>query len=357
MESLSLSSTTSPLIIPSDIPLPPLPIIQDVDIQRKVFTHSSFIAKPKYSIELFENDEESRDNEKLELIGDSLLGKWYGIALSSKLYSVKGSDNRLYPIWEIKSSSVLGLLQDLYPNLSVGQSTRIKSSLVSNPTLREICRRYHLNEKLIAPPEQLPTLINGEKVLANLFEAYIAGVYYSYLKHGPAPTSSNSTLPTPPRSPNQHAHSLSPSSSSLSVYISASGEASSPTRGQAIDHLDLWLRPLFQPIAESMLDQLKQQQIAKHLLIENDEDVNTDKNAIGANSRLNQWFISKEGGMPDYASSTAGMQGWKTLCTAVDRYGKNWYGEATRSTKKAAMAVAAYKVIVQFEQERPDFKA
>ncbi|OCF60303.1 hypothetical protein L486_02983 [Kwoniella mangroviensis CBS 10435] len=313
MESLSLSSTTSPLIIPSDIPLPPLPIIQDVDIQRKVFTHSSFIAKPKYFIELFENDEESRDNEKLELIGDSLLG-----------------------------SSVLGLLQDLYPNLSVGQSTRIKSSLVSNPTLREICRRYHLNEKLIAPPEQLPTLINGEKVLANLFEAS----NFVKLK-----------LPTPPRSPNQHAHSLSPSSSSLSVYISASGEASSPTRGQAIDHLDLWLRPLFQPIAESMLDQLKQQQIAKHLLIENDEDVNTDKNAIGANSRLNQWFISKEGGMPDYASSTAGMQGWKTLCTAVDRYGKNWYGEATRSTKKAAMAVAAYKVIVQFEQERPDFKA
>ncbi|WWC97719.1 hypothetical protein V866_004603 [Kwoniella sp. B9012] len=329
MESLSLSSTSTPLSVPSDIPLPPLPVIQDLDIQRKVFTHSSFIAKPKYSIELFEDDEESRDNEKLELIGDSLLG-----------------------------SSVLGLLQDLYPNLNVGQSTKIKSALVSNPTLREICRRYHLNEKLIAPPEQLPTLINGEKVLANLFEAYIAGVYYSYLKHCPTPLNlSNSTLPTPPRSPNQHAHSLSPSSSSSSVYISASGEASSPTRGQAIDHLDLWLRPLFQPIAESMLDQLKQQQIAKHLLIENDEDVNTDKNAIGANSRLNQWFISKESGMPDYASSTAGMQGWKTLCTAVDRYGKNWYGEATRSTKRAAMAVAAYKVIVQFEQERPDFKA
>nr|XP_019047801.1 hypothetical protein I302_04418 [Kwoniella bestiolae CBS 10118]OCF26731.1 hypothetical protein I302_04418 [Kwoniella bestiolae CBS 10118] len=289
MESLSISP--KPLLVPSELTLPPLPKIYDETILRKVFTHSSFIGRPKYSIDLFEDEDEGRDNEKLELLGDNLL-----------------------------DCAVLGLLQDLYPNLNVGNSTKLKSALVNNTTLRELSKRYRLHERLVAPPEQLPTLMNGDKVLANLFEAYIAGVFYSYLKH-------------------------------------AVGEGSSRlSRGQAIDHLDLWLRPLFQPIAESMLSQLKAEQLSRQLLVDTEDD-DTDRKAQGANARLNQWFIFKEGGQPSYASSNAGLQGWKTLCTAVDRDGKSWYGEATRSTKKAAQAVAAYKVIKQFEQERPDFTA
>ncbi|WVW79079.1 hypothetical protein I302_101042 [Kwoniella bestiolae CBS 10118] len=321
MESLSISP--KPLLVPSELTLPPLPKIYDETILRKVFTHSSFIGRPKYSIDLFEDEDEGRDNEKLELLGDNLL-----------------------------DCAVLGLLQDLYPNLNVGNSTKLKSALVNNTTLRELSKRYRLHERLVAPPEQLPTLMNGDKVLANLFEAYIAGVFYSYLKHGP--TSPNPTpteaLPTPPRSPNQHTPPL------PSTYTAVGEGSSRLSRGQAIDHLDLWLRPLFQPIAESMLSQLKAEQLSRQLLVDTEDD-DTDRKAQGANARLNQWFIFKEGGQPSYASSNAGLQGWKTLCTAVDRDGKSWYGEATRSTKKAAQAVAAYKVIKQFEQERPDFTA
>ncbi|WWC73261.1 uncharacterized protein I206_107227 [Kwoniella pini CBS 10737] len=316
LESLSISS------LPPNINLPPLPKIQDLNIERKVFTHSSYIAKPKYSIQLFENEDESRDNEKLELLGDSLL-----------------------------DCAVVGLLQDLYPNLNPGIATQLKSNLVNNSILRELCKYYQLNEKLIAPPEQLTVLRNGEKVLANLFEAYIAGLYYSYLKHGFKNSNSSSSISTPPKSP-----SLFPTISPSYIYndIDFSNREKKPTRGEAIDYLDKWLRPLFQPIAKHILLQMKEKE-QNARLSGTTEDFDTDKKAIGANARLNQWFEHKEKGIPDYAHSRAGDL-WKVLCIATDRHGKQWYGEAVRTTVKAAKAVAAYKVCVQFESERPDFK-
>ncbi|WRT68883.1 uncharacterized protein IL334_005864 [Kwoniella shivajii] len=314
LESLSISTLPS-------FPLPPLPEILDTEIARKVYTHSSFIARPKGSSQLFECEDEGRDNEKLEHLGDSLL-----------------------------DCAVVGLLQDLYPNLNPGVATLLKSHMVNNETLRQICKSYHLHERLIAPEQALPTLRNGEKVLANLFEAYIAGVYYSYLKHG----RSNHTG-------HPHFQPLSSSSSSSSPS-SSSSRTSSPgkavTRGEAMDNLELWLRPLFTPLAQHILNQMKEEQRQRHSLTVGDigEDSDTDRKAIGANSKLNQWFTAKEGGIPNYPPHAAGSEGWTVMCEATDRDKQKWYGEATRSTKKAAMAVAAYKVIVQFEKVRPEFK-
>ncbi|WWC64196.1 uncharacterized protein I303_106804 [Kwoniella dejecticola CBS 10117] len=327
LASLSISS------LPPGIDLPPLPIIQDGSIERRVFTHSSFIARPRHSIQLFELEDECRDNEKLELLGDSLL-----------------------------DSAVVGLLQDMYPNLSPGITTQLKSHLVNNSTLRELCKCYHLNERLIAPAEQLPVLRNGEKVLANLFEAYIAGVYYSYLKYGPGTslvstdTTSTISMPTPPRSPQFDLSS--PSHTSTPIHNGNHVDRGrSPTRGEAMDYLEEWLRPLFQPIAQHILNQMKAEQSARHAESGGTtENQDTDHNARGANARLNQWFEHKEGGIPDYAQSKAG-DAWKVLCIATDRHDKKWYGEATRATVKAAKAVAAYKVCAQFELERPEFKA
>ncbi|WWC91379.1 uncharacterized protein L201_006322 [Kwoniella dendrophila CBS 6074] len=330
-KNLTLSS------LPNSLNLPLLPKIKDSIIERKVFTHSSFYAKPKYSIQLFELEDESKDNEKLELLGDSLL-----------------------------DCAVVGLLQDLYPNLNPGTATLLKSHLVNNTILREICKLYHLNDRLIAPPEQLPTLKNGEKVLANLFEAYIAGVYYSYLIHGPNqdPSAASSSLrqqsPSPSPSLSSNPSSTSTSTNHLTPTFPignfVNGNNNKVTRGEAMNYLENWLRPLFQPISEHILIQMKNEQSSKQSLL-NDEDLEIDKKSIGANSKLNQWFIAKESGMPEYASATSGTQGWKILCTAIDRSGKSWYGEATRSTKKAAMAVAAYKVSIQFERERPEYSA
>ncbi|KAL1413185.1 hypothetical protein Q8F55_000936 [Vanrija albida] len=139
--------------LPSDLCLPPLPPIADAHLARLAVTHSSAHQLPRRPTSLeFEADEKVEDYEKLEHVGDSMLG-----------------------------SVVTGLLHDLFPLLRPGPATMLKSHLVSNATLRQLCVRYKITDHIIAAPVQLLTIKSQEKPVASIFEAYIAAVFYDYL--------------------------------------------------------------------------------------------------------------------------------------------------------------------------------
>ncbi|WVR09214.1 hypothetical protein IAU60_006276 [Kwoniella sp. DSM 27419] len=309
-----------PLFPLSSLLLPSLPVIEDTAIERKVFTHSSFVAKQRSGTLKFDEEDESSDNEKLEHVGDSILG-----------------------------TAVTLLLHDLYPTMNPGTATRIKGSLVSNESLRQISHYYHLPLRLLAPAESLPVLRNGDRVPANLFEAYVAGLYYSCLSHGIPST----TLPTPPRSPHDDI------SSNGTVHTPAQSTECSSARirvspGEVRQYLEQhWLRPLFTPLAQWTLEQFKAGQTRGQAQTEDEADI--DRKAIGAVAHLNTWFTYKEGGIPEYPCMNSGSQGWTAQCIAKDRDGHVWYGEATRATKQSAKGIAAYKVCLQFAQAREGF--
>jgi len=54
-------------------PLPPLPVVSDPDLEKQVFTHQSCFPRRKWRFEDPEDDP-SLDYEKLEHVGDSILG-------------------------------------------------------------------------------------------------------------------------------------------------------------------------------------------------------------------------------------------------------------------------------------------
>ncbi|KAF7352356.1 Phosphoadenosine phosphosulfate reductase [Mycena venus] len=126
---------------------PPLPTIQREDIRLRVFTHRSYYAR---SAHVFEDrpDDPSPDNEKFEHLGDSVLG-----------------------------FVVTSLVSDMYPNLRVGPSTKVRAKIVGNSTLAEISVRYKLPEQLRLHPAQAVTLCASTNVQADVFESFIGGLF------------------------------------------------------------------------------------------------------------------------------------------------------------------------------------
>ncbi|KZT05581.1 ribonuclease III [Laetiporus sulphureus 93-53] len=127
--------------------LPPLPEIQSEDIKTQVYTHRSYYARPTH---LFEDSPEdpSPDNEKYEHLGDSVV-----------------------------SLVVTSLIREVCPNLRVGPATKVRALLVGNPTLAAISVRYRLPEELRMHPAQAMTLRASINIQADLFEAFVGGLY------------------------------------------------------------------------------------------------------------------------------------------------------------------------------------
>ncbi|KAK8843457.1 hypothetical protein IAR55_007114 [Kwoniella newhampshirensis] len=320
MSSFSLLTTTLPRLPLDSFTLPLLPSIRDTEIEKKVYTHSSYHALPRRGGgggDKFEEEERSSDNEIYEHVGDSLLG-----------------------------CAVTGLIHDLYPNLRPGHVTLLKSHLVSNATLAQLSTHYDLPSRLIAARDAMLNLQHGEKTVANLFEAYVAGVFYSYLKHGKITTVSQQVIPTPPHTcPKGWVLSASPTPASIPDL--PEDIAVKTSRGQAIDHLECWLRPLFTPLAAWVLEEIKREhKRLEALTAEKGGESDLDEKAAGASARLNEWFIVKGAGKPEYISTaSAGM--WAIQCIATDKSGRQWIEEATRPTKAKASTLAAYKICLQ----------
>ncbi|EKM59864.1 uncharacterized protein PHACADRAFT_250636 [Phanerochaete carnosa HHB-10118-sp] len=135
----------SPHIEPQS--LPPLPDIFTEELRRQVFMHRSYYARPT---NVFEDspDDPSPDNEALEHLGDTVL-----------------------------NMVVTELIQEIYPHVRVGPSTKMRSLVVGNQNLATITRMYGLNDRLVCHHAQEIALKASHNIQANLFEAYVGGLY------------------------------------------------------------------------------------------------------------------------------------------------------------------------------------
>jgi ribonuclease-3 len=224
----------------------------------------------------------------------------------------------------------------------------LKSLLVANSTLAQLSSRYDFPSRLLAGPSEQWNVRNGEKTRANLFEAYVAGLYASYLKHGDGgvngngnghgngnahvngsghvnggSTTSGFRAPTPPRNPSNGDMST---AADLRVYGLALDEGSDVAAGmddgRAFLHVMGWLKPLFTPIARWALEFLKAEQARIDARqVELTPDAELDQHSLGASARLNEHFTYKEGGMPEYLPARSGSDMWTVMCIATMRDG------------------------------------
>jgi len=127
--------------------LPPLPDINSEHVRLQVFTHRSFYARQTH---MFEDlpDDPSLDNEMLEHLGDSVLGL-----------------------------IVTDLLRELYPYLRVGAFAKIRALVVGNTNLASISLHYRLPDRLRMHPAQVIPLKASMHIQADIFEAYVGGLY------------------------------------------------------------------------------------------------------------------------------------------------------------------------------------
>ncbi|WRT67918.1 uncharacterized protein IL334_004892 [Kwoniella shivajii] len=140
-------------------PLPPLPAILDQSLYDQVITHVSIQQLTRRSVMAFAKPEEgyerATDYERLEHVGDGLL-----------------------------ESIATGIIQDLYPWLRQGGAAIIRDYLVSNQTLAQLSKFYKLPLLIIADYDSVERVQASEKIQASVLEAWIAGVFYSFISYG-----------------------------------------------------------------------------------------------------------------------------------------------------------------------------
>ena len=117
---------------------------RDLALLNQALTHTSYANESKYNIE---------HNERLEFLGDAVL--------------------------ELVSSTYL---YKEYPNLTEGDLTKIRSSVVCQPTLAECARKLGLGELLLLGKGE--ELGGGKERITNLEDAFEAVIGAIYLDQG-----------------------------------------------------------------------------------------------------------------------------------------------------------------------------
>lgn len=304
-----------------DYALPPLPPIRSQALAREVFMHSGMIGGRRSpvslaaaSIPIADRLGGAGDNQKLEHVGDGLIG-----------------------------TVVTLLLHDMYPGLRHGPATTLKARLVSNETLAHLSRRYGLPARLIALRHERPVLLESEKTCADVFEAYVAGVFYD--RRYPPP------LPQVKQDP-QVKEEAGADSEPLATAALASGPPAM-SKGGALDALAAWLDPLFAPLAQHALEQMtaEQDRMAQSASPAGAppgaaSPAQTDAAVSGAMAKLNQHFSFKESGLPIYHYFPVDGA-WRCDVTATKLDGVVLRATAVRASKKHAATHAAYDVCLQ----------
>ena len=117
-----------------------IPDFKDKDLYTKVFTHRSF---------LNESTEDRESNERLELLGDSILA----FIVSSYIY-------------------------ENYPHLKEGELTALRSVLTNTQTLYQFGSDLDLGKYLkVSKGEESTGGRPNKTILANTFEALLGGLY------------------------------------------------------------------------------------------------------------------------------------------------------------------------------------
>lgn len=115
--------------------------IKDENLLKQALTHKSRIA----------NDPQKGSNERLEFLGDSVLG----FVISKYLFQT-------------------------FPSEPEGKLSKLKSVIVSEPSLAHVARKLELGKYiLVNQNEESYNLTSKDSVLSDAFEALIAAVYLS----------------------------------------------------------------------------------------------------------------------------------------------------------------------------------
>ena len=126
--------------------LPDLPVISSEEIRRQVFAHGSSLIFTGNAV----NPPQS--NERLEFLGDSYL-----------------------------NFCISNIIFHEFPSLTPGELTALRSGIVANSNLNIWARAYNLQNHLVmgVSMAHLHVPEKAEKLIADLFEAYIGGVIVS----------------------------------------------------------------------------------------------------------------------------------------------------------------------------------
>jgi ribonuclease III len=124
---------------------PVLPPIQDADLEKAVFTHSSTFSE---SVTASVNPAKST-YERLEFLGDAYI--------------------------EIISTR---LIHSRFPTLPTGRQAQLREKLVKNESLAEHANAYRFGQRVNIPHDSAKAT-TWTKVLADVFEAYVAAIILS----------------------------------------------------------------------------------------------------------------------------------------------------------------------------------
>jgi len=128
--------------------LPPLPKIQSGQIWKRIFTHSSSVPNyHKHSFQAPEGDPPV-DNEEFVHLGD-----------------------------QVFALAVTDAIQERYPYLRVGPASKVRDRIKRRGLLAEICMSYGLHMTLNVSGHQASDLRASQSVQADVFKAYVGGVY------------------------------------------------------------------------------------------------------------------------------------------------------------------------------------
>jgi ribonuclease-3 len=178
---------------------------------------------------------------------------------------------------------------------------------VRNSTLAQLSRHYELPDRLLAAPSAIRSLRANDSVAADLFEAYIAGVFYSYLY----PRPSASFVPSPP---------WTASEGRVVGENTPSSEQRTYSYGDAYNRLIAWLFPVMTPIALWIYEELKREQERVECRTVVDGEPSDDMLAEGALQRLMEYFTAEHGYIPS-KEAEACDGGWKGIVIARTRDG------------------------------------
>jgi hypothetical protein len=199
---------------------------------------------------------------------------------------------------------------------------KLKALLVCNTTLAHLCEAYGLMDELVAAPAAKVTIMHQTSSKAGMFEAHIAGVYYSILKE---------------------AQSVEGPNDSTTSGTADSREKAAPA-GVAFEAIRVWLYDLFKPIAKWAFDEMKAAQVQSvqglsppsNVMIPTKADYDDtfgeselggadfdlDSLARGSCMLLNQYCIARLGGMPGYDESGPALGPHTVVCSVVDDEGR-----------------------------------
>ena len=128
--------------------LPILPPIRNLTLLAAPFTHSSALPSntPRTNLNCYEN---------LEFLGDAYI--------------------------EIVATR---LIHRSFPDLSTGQWAKLREALVCNDTLAKFSRAYGFDKQLRITQQERESAKTFVKILADVFEAYVAAIMLSDPQHG-----------------------------------------------------------------------------------------------------------------------------------------------------------------------------